>query len=361
MRSSRLNAAVAVRPSPLPVAGQAARLAAQGTMQLSFWRREGSLRVVARKPVAHRIHGTHPGLVDLGEAATAWVEDGFVILPGYVPPDDLKPAVGELELLFPSSEGFHDATDPRRERYVGDQFAGIDYLPFASTEISLLAVNDRILKLAETLLGADSVQISGAEAWAKYSGASDYEQDLHRDYTGHTLLVPSTDFRQLEMFVYLADVPESFGPAHLVSRRHTSELPAVPDRFLRPGLTSKNRFQDDSGSSELYAAEVSAAGPAGTIVAFEIGTVHRGTAMTAPRGARYTMHLNFRPTGVQWGQRRGWAYSASGSHWYEFVNRATPRQLEAFGFPAPGHPYWTKQTLAGVALRYPGLDLTPWR
>jgi hypothetical protein len=65
------------------------------------------------------------------------------------------------------------------------------------------------------------------------------------------------------MFVYLADVPEEFGPAHLVSRKHTADLPAVPDRYLRPGLESKGRFHDGSGSPHLYGAEVSAAGPAG--------------------------------------------------------------------------------------------------
>jgi hypothetical protein len=83
--------------------------------------------------------------------------------------------------------------------------------------------------------------------------------------------------------------------------------------------------------------------------------------MTAPRGARFTMHVNFRPSGVQWGQRRGWAYSAVQEDWSTFVERATPRQLQAFGFPPPGHPYWTPETMAGMALRYPGLDLTPWR
>ena len=169
------------------------------------------------------------------------------------------------------------------------------------------------------------------------------------------------EFRQLEIFVYLADVPDEFGPAHLVSRKHTASLPAVPDRFLRPGLESKSRFHDDSGSPHLYEAEVSAAGPAGTVVAFEVGTVHRGTAMSARRGARYTMHLNFRRSGVHWGQRRGWAYVAGREEWFKFVERATPRQLQVFGFPQPGHPYWTPETLAGMALRYPGLDLTAWR
>ncbi|MEK8145713.1 hypothetical protein NKH18_43815 [Streptomyces sp. M10(2022)] len=88
-------------------------------------------------------------------------------------------------------------------------------------------MNRRILTLAETLLEDDDIQISGAEAWAKYAGASDYDQDLHRDHPGHTLLVPSTapGFRQLEMFVYLADVPES-SARRTLSRGST--LPTSP-------------------------------------------------------------------------------------------------------------------------------------
>ena len=31
----------------------------------------------------------------------------------------------------------------------------------------------------------------------------------------------------------------------------------------------------------------------------------------------------------------------------------------SFGFPAPGHPYWTDETLDGVAARYPGMDMAP--
>ncbi len=295
--------------------------------------------------------------------AQAWREDGFVILPGFIPPEELQPASDELSLLFPAVDGFHDATDPRRDRFIGDQFAGIDYFPFASTEISLMAVNHRILALAETLLEDEDLRISGAETWAKYGGASDYDQDLHRDYPGHTLLVPSTapGFRQLEMFVYLADVPDEYGPAHIVPRKYTKDLPPIPHRYLRPGRTSTGREQDDSGSPGLYAAEVSAAGPAGTVVAFEIGTVHRATAMTAPRGARYTMHVNYNSARVHWGQRRGWAYAAGRDYWSNFVQRATPRQLRVFGFPPPGHPYWTPETLTGLAQRYPGLDISPWQ
>ena len=47
--------------------------------------------------------------------------------------------------------------------------------------------------------------------------------------------------------------------------------------------------------------------------------------------------------------------------WAPFVEQASVRQLRLFGFPPPGHPYWTQETLTGMAVRYPGLNLGPWR
>lgn len=265
--------------------------------------------------------------------------------------------------MFPTAEGFHDGTDPRRDRFIGDEFAGIDTFPFASTEMSLLAVDHRLLDLAAALLDDDDLHIYAAEAWAKYTGACDYDQDLHRDYLNHTILVPTSTSgcRQVEMFVFLTDVPEQLGPPHLVSRTHTEDLPAVPNWYLQPGRPSEGRYTDDSGSPQLYAREVSGAGPAGTVIAFEPGTFHRGTQLTADRGVRYSMQLGFRPSHLQWGHRVSWTMQSFTPEWVDFVGRATPRQLQAFGFPPPGHPYWSESTLAGMALRYPGLDLAPWR
>jgi hypothetical protein len=42
------------------------------------------------------------------------------------------------------------------------------------------------------------------------------------------------------------------------------------------------------------------------------------------------------------------------------VERTTSRRPALFGFPPPGHRFRTAETWAGTALRYPGLDLTPW-
>ena len=194
--------------------------------------------------------------MDLGSAAPEWQTHGFVILPGFVLAAELKPALDELSAMYPTAEGFHDGTDERRDRFAVDEWAGIDSFPFRSTELSLLAVSDRVTDVAETLLADGDLRISSAEAWAKYSGAADYDQPLHRDYLSHTLMVPAR---------------------------------------------------------------------------------------------------------AEWGQRMPWAGRSHELEWYRFAHRATPRQLALFGFPPPGHPYWTEATFAGTAQRYPGLNMTPWQ
>ena len=70
---------------------------------------------------------------------------------------------------------------------------------------------------------------------------------------------------------------------------------------------------------------------------------------------------NVRTAAAEFALRRGWGHHANHPQWQPFVERLTPDQLAVFGFPTPGHPYWTAETLDGVQLRYPRLDLTPWR
>ena len=285
------------------------------------------------------------------DAIAHWEAHGFVILPGYVPLHEIAPAHRELALLFPTPEEFHDHVDESRNaKYRRDEFAGITNFPFASVELSLMAVHPRLTALAETLLGTEDLRLYAAEAWAKYTGAADYDQWHHRDYLNHTLLVPTEDptFGQVEMFLYLTDVPEALGPPHFVSKRHTQGTAALPNWLSR------------DQRPEWYAVEVSGAGPAGTVAAYSIGTFHRGTALTAPRGARYTIHVSYRAATTEWANRMGWANQAHESAWYAFVERASFRQLLLFGFPPPGHPFWTEESLAAMALRYPRLNLAPW-
>ena len=298
-------------------------------------------------------------------AVDAWRTDGFVILPAYLDAEDLAAARDAVARQFPSADAFHDDVDPKRNARYRDEFGGIHPFPMDEVELNLLAVHPKVVDVAATLLGRDPLDLRcySAEGWAKYTGAADYDQPLHRDYLNHTLLAPTDDvrFQQVEVFVYLSDVPESHGPPHYLSKRHTADLPALPNWYPRSGgVADEQGWVSVDDNRARYELEVSAAGPAGTLVAYSPATFHRGTAMTAPRGARYTIHTNFRPAEVEWGQRLSWTATANDPRWHAFVRRATWQQLVLFGWPPPSSPYWTDETRRSLALRYPGLDVSPW-
>ena len=289
--------------------------------------------------------------MDIADAAAQWDQHGFVAVPGMLPPEEIAAGRSELGLLFPAPDEFHSEKDAARNaRYRGDEYGGLINFPFLSVELSLLTVHSRLVELAKCFLRTDEVRIYAAEAWGKYTGAFDYEQEHHRDYLNHTLVVPSNDpsFRNLEMFIYLCDVTEGLGPTHLVSSSLTADLPLLPHCCSR------------ADRPDLYQAEISAAGPAGTVLAYRGDTLHRATNLTAPLGARYTLHCSFRPQSNEWVGRHAWGDRSFDVGWSPFVARASLAQLTLFGFPPPGHPYWTPETLAGIAVRYPDLDLSPW-
>jgi len=290
--------------------------------------------------------------VDLSDAAAHWVEHGYVMLPGFLPAGDVAAAREDVRALFPTREEFHDDADPSRNAAFRDgQFAGIVPFPFPGTDLALLGVHPRLVALAEAILETGDVRVYGFEVWAKYAGAADYEQEHHRDVVGHTTLVPSDAraYRGVETFVYLEDVGEGDAPTRHVSRTLTGHLPVVP--------RSRSREEEPS----LYDAETWCAGPAGTVVAWSVDTFHRAVRFADPRGARFTLQVNFRAAVNESMQRYGWGYPSISEEWHRFVERAPERALRLFGFPPPGDAFWTPSTLAAMALRYPGLDLGPWR
>jgi ectoine hydroxylase-related dioxygenase (phytanoyl-CoA dioxygenase family) len=287
----------------------------------------------------------------LAQATEHFHEHGYAVVPGYLSEGELAPAQGELELLFPTAEEYHAGVDPdRNARFSGNAFAGIDPFPYSSVEWSLLGLSPPIVALAEALLGTAAIRLYEAHNWAKYSGATDYDQQLHCDYANHTPLVPSDDptLAEVEMFIYVHAVPEELGPTHVVSQRHTRDLPTWP-----PRLTRKEH-------AEIYRQEVSAAGPAGTVLAYRTNTYHRGTAMSAADGARFSLKASYRTVSDIWFDKMSLT-ERLGESWYRFVRKATPRQLELVGFPPRGHRFWTSSTWSDVRLRYPNADLSAFR
>ncbi len=282
-----------------------------------------------------------------------WEEEGWCLVPGLLPAETVAAAQAAMSDLFPTAEEFAADSDPvRNEPFRIDSHRVMPRFPFDDDALNDLVVHDRMIDLAEQLLGISDPRLYQAMLSAKYSGAAESdEQLLHADYANHTLVVPRDEpgYQQLETFVYLSDVTPETAATRMVSRRLTTGIP-VERTYLSP-----------ADYADLYAAEVPASGPAGSVLAYRPDAYHRGVRMTAPAAARFMLHVSYKPGSTDWLGSFGLPNAGEDMSWHRFVPRATERQLTVLGFPTPGHPYWTAQTLAGVAARYPLLDLSPWR
>ena len=283
-----------------------------------------------------------------------WEEEGWCLVPGLLPAETVAAAQAALPALFPTAEEFAADTDPERnEPFRVDSHRVMPRFPFDDDALNDLVVHHRMIDLAEQLLGISRSPALPGHVERQVLGrrAESDEQLLHADYANHTLVVPRHEpgYQQLETFVYLSDVTPETAATRMVSRRLTTGIP-VERTYLSP-----------ADYADLYAAEVPASGPAGSVLAYRPDTYHRGVRMTAPGAARFMLHVSYKPGSTDWLGSFALPNAGEDMSWHRFVPRATERQLTVLGFPTPGHPYWTAQTLAGVAARYPLLDLSPWR
>jgi ectoine hydroxylase-related dioxygenase (phytanoyl-CoA dioxygenase family) len=282
-----------------------------------------------------------------------WEEDGWCVVRGILPPEAIAAAREVLPGLVPTAGEFADDVDPaRNEPFRVDSHRVMPRFPFADAALNDIVVHERIIDLAEQLLSLADLRLYQAMLGAKYGGgALSDEQLLHVDFGNHTLVVPRHEpgYQQLEMFVYLSDVTAETGATRMVSRALTTDIPV------------ERTYLSQTDYADLYAAEVPASGPAGSILAYRPDVYHRGVRMTMPRTARFMLHVSYKPAATDWLGSHGLPGAGEDLSWYRFVQGASERQLTVLGFPPPGHPYWNEQTLAGVAARYPMLDLSPWR
>jgi hypothetical protein len=144
-------------------------------------------------------------------------ERGHLVFEGFLGADELRAAQEALWLHYPRPEEYF--ADPTAHAWLAaSQFAGIIKGPWRSWDLNRLTFHPDLLDLAERFLGSSDLRLYEAELWAKYSGAVDYEQNHHRDFGNHSLVVPkrSDPGTQMTSFILLSDVDEGDGPTKVV-------------------------------------------------------------------------------------------------------------------------------------------------
>jgi hypothetical protein len=277
--------------------------------------------------------------------AEAW-DRGFAVVEGFLDAETLAAAREAMWTVFPTPEDYFAAPESYPE-FAASQFAGLRNFPYADWALNRLPVYPDLIDAAERFLGATDLEIYKIELWAKYSGAVNYDQYHHRDYGNHTLVIPSSERRHTQMttFILLSDVTEQDAPTKLAPIEKTRDLPISQLRA---------RF------GELFDVEEAALGPAGSLMIYRTDVFHRGSAFTAEGRSRFAMLADFQERGWPWTGKMAWPNSGNDPGLADALTRMTPRQRDLFGWPPIGSDYWTPRTLAGVAARYPEMDLRPY-
>ena len=277
--------------------------------------------------------------------AQVW-DQGFTVVEGFLDPDTLKAAQDALWTMHPRPEDYF--ADPGAyPRYAKSQFSGLDIFPYREWALSRVPVYPDLVDAAERLLKSQDIEIYKIELWAKYAGAINYDQPHHRDFGNHTLVVPRADgaFTQMTTFILLSDVTELDGPTKIVPLKDGLDVPLIPEQLPMGALFDK---------------EVSATAPAGSLLIYKTDVLHRGSDFKAPGRSRFVMLVDFQARGARWNGKMAWPDHAQRPGARRSIVQMTPRQRDLFGWPPAGSDYWNEQTLRDVALRYPGIDMSPY-
>jgi len=277
--------------------------------------------------------------------AEVW-ERGFTIVENFLDAETLAAAREEMWEIYPKPEDYFRAPGEHPEIRRG-QFAGLRVFPYKSWALNRLPVYPDLVDAAERFLRTRDLEIYKIELWAKYSGAVNYDQFHHRDFGNHSLVVPRADRNHTQMttFMLLSDVTAEDAPTKLVPLQFTREVP-LATRAMEFGAQFEN--------------EVAVTAPAGSLLIYKTDIFHRGSDFTGVNRSRFMMLVDFQQRGWRWQGKMSWPDRAGAPGMREALERMTPRERDLFGWPPPGSEYWNEQTLADVAARYPGMDMSPY-
>lgn len=284
----------------------------------------------------------------LSDSRLAEIADrGFTIVEGFVDRETLGAAQDALWRLYPRPETYF--ADSAKFPDLGkSQFAGIRLFPFDCQPIARLALYPDLIDAAERFLGSRDIELYKSELWAKYSGAINYDQAHHRDYRNHNLVVPRADGlnRQMTTFILISDVTDADGPTKIVPLSETRDIPLG---------TATTKF------GAYFDREIAFTGPAGSLLIYKTDVFHRASNFTAPNRARFAILTDFQKRGPRWQGKMSWPDLAERSGMPRALTEMTPRERDLFGWPPASSEYWNEQTLRDVQIRYPEMDLTPYR
>ena len=309
----------------------------------------------------------------------AFCRDGYVLVEGLFDPAQMAEALADMEHIFYGCSfgeylnvfdktGTAASIEPTVKNPVahyGDTVHGRTQFPTGSSALDSLIENETYLDIIAECLDTDAISYCNAHLFMR-SGPSDTRhaehpwQGYHVDH-GTNCYLPVNEspgsYDYLNSMVYLHDVEEEGAPMHVIPGSHR-QAGAV---LLEVGQSVGGSIPDLRDFSEL-GTPVSTAASAGSVLLYSSYLIHAAVPFKDKRQQRACWTLSLaREATSRWTKLANPWSGPERQHFQPFWEQATPRVRSIFGWPPPGHDYYTEATFKSLALNYPEMDLSPYR
>lgn len=297
----------------------------------------------------------------------AFLRDGYILVPDVFTADEMADALDACDRTFYGGRRF----DPERAEGIRDGFftddaAGRSQFPVGSPALDRLIESERYLDLFAACLGTDAMAYCNAHLFVR-SGPTDTRhaanpwEGYHFDHDTNSFLPPSAAFdpyAYVNSWVFLHDVEIDGAPLHVIPGSHRQIFDLLP-RLLDEGLFQPPTTFTDIRKVPEFAAPVPVVAKAGSALLYSSYLVHAAVPFQNKRAQRavWTLSLGRQEADAYVRFANAYAYGER-NFTVPFWKSTTPRVRSLFGWPPPGDPYYTAQTLALLARWYPEMDLT---
>jgi len=297
-------------------------------------------------------------------------QNGYIIVPNVFSSGEMDAALAACDRIT-YGKSFDEWKAAGASEAVADGItakanAGRAQFPTGDDALDRLVCNDTYLDIFEQLLGTTQLHYCNAHLFVR-AGPSDKRhspeawQGYHIDHDTNTFLPPfvaTGTFDYVNSGVFLHDVLPDGAPMQMLPGSHL-DLVRNLDRWVRDGLANPMGGFDDIRKIDEFAPPVDCTATKGSALFYSSYTVHAaiGFKNKSVQRALWTMSIANADT-------QSWTRYAVPFHYGErdffipFWKTCSPRVRSLFGWPPPGHPYYTPQTLAVLAARFPGFDLS---
>ena len=305
----------------------------------------------------------------------AFHRDGYIMVENLFDPNAIAAALRDMEHIFYGKSfaeyladldktGKADSVEPTVSNVVahyGDTEHGRAQFPTGHDALDRLIENEDYLDVFAQCLGTDDASYCNAHLFMR-SGPTDKRypehpwQGYHADHGTNTFLPLSKaigSFDYVNSGVYLHDVDDDGAPMHVIPGSHRQ----AADVYLRSedGL-------DDIRKVPEFAEPVPTTAKAGSALFYSSYLVHAAIPFENKRKQRAFWTLSMaRGDTSRWTKLANPWSGPEQQFFRPFWEKTTARVRTLFGWPAPGHPFYSETTLRGIATRFPKMDLTPYR